>query len=131
LRLKNSLALLALSFIGCVTVPNVTVCSVAGYLSDCASTVGSTCAICAQTQTTVTSQLTFPQLLEFLEAQPATPTAPAHGAAIIISDADWSALETALEQACRELGPDCKTEVSQALNMMFKVRNRIQLKVKQ
>lgn len=92
--LLASLFVLVLS--GCVTVPNTTACTVAGTMS-----AG---AICAETLTDKTSDLTLAQLIEMLEA-----------GAIIQSADDWGKNKTALETACRELGSRCSYEVKKAI----------------
>ncbi len=108
------LSSLILAASGCVTVSNTRVCSVAGQAQ-----YG---AICAETLTSKTYDLTFDQLIDMLEAQPERPdpdhpgqVLPAHGAAIIQSSEDWGKNKTALEEACRELGARCSYEVKQAI----------------
>lgn len=91
--LQSTLALVLLS--SCVTVPNVKVCSVAGVM-----TAG---AICAETISGKTSEMDFNQLIDFLEPQ----QNPKRAGAVFMSSEDFNKVKTALEEACRELGPKC------------------------
>jgi len=103
-----SLLSLSLTVSSCVTLPNTKACSVAGTL------LGG--AICAETLTGVKSEMTFDEYMEFLEPQEApTPRA----GAICQSAEDWGKQKTALEQACRELGSNCKKETRQALEKLL------------
>lgn len=111
------LSILALSLSACVTVPNTKACAVKGILS-----AG---AICAETLTGLTSEMTFDEFLTFLEAQPDTSDPnhlgeirPGHAAAIVQSADDWNKQKTALEQACRELGNSCSYQIKEALARM-------------
>lgn len=94
----------------CVTVPNARTYAVAGKLSHGG--------IWAETQTPLTGDLTMDEFLDFLEAQDARPdpkdptkVLPAHGAAVCLTSDDFDKLQTALGQACRELGKRCSKEV--------------------
>lgn len=112
------LASFSLLISGCVTVvPNTRACTAAGPLS-----AGM---ICAETLSDKTSELTFDEAIEFLEAQPERPdpnepgaTLPARAGAICQSADDWNKQKTALEQACRRLGRKCSYEVRSALARM-------------
>lgn len=82
-------------------------------------------AICAETQTSRTFDLTLDQLIEMLEPQgerddPAHPgqKLPARAGAIIQSAEDYNKNKTALESACRELGSHCSYEIRQAIASM-------------
>lgn len=83
----------------CVTVPNTSACAVAGTI-----TAG---AICSETQTDKTWDITFDQLIAMLEA-----------GAIIQSADDWGKNKTALEQACRELGSRCSYDIQSQIERM-------------
>lgn len=76
-----------------MTIHNEKVCAVAGTVS-----AG---AICAETLSNKTSDLSFEQFLDFLEAS------SSHGAAVCMSAADFNTLKTDLELACRKLGSQC------------------------
>lgn len=102
---------------GCVTVPNVRICTAAGDLTSGA--------ICAETQTGKTSDMTLDQFIEFLEPQPERPdpdhpgqTLPARGGAICQSTDDFTREKTALEKACRELGSACSMEMRAAIQSL-------------
>jgi hypothetical protein len=88
----------------CVTVPNVTGCTVAGKLA-----AGM---ICAETQTGVTSELTLDQTVLFLEPS----QNPQRAGAICMSADDYAKEKQALEDACRQLGNNCSREAKQALS---------------
>ena len=91
------LSLFALALLSsCVTVPNVTACAVNGKML-----AG---ALCAGTNTGITSEMNLDELLTFIE-----PT-DKRGGAILMSAEDWNKMKTALEQACREIGNGCKYE---------------------
>ena len=98
----------------CVTVPNTTVCTVSGVLSD-----GS---ICAETLTGKKSELDIDKFLEFLTPQDERPdpdhpgqTLPKRAGAMCQSKEDWNKMKTALEQACRDLGLRCSYELKHAI----------------
>jgi hypothetical protein len=106
---------LALS--ACVTVPNTTVCTVSGVMADGA--------ICAETLTDKTSELTLTEWIDFLEPQPERPdpvhpgeTLPARAGAMCQSSEDWNKMKTALEQACRELGNRCSYQIKTAIRSL-------------
>jgi hypothetical protein len=122
----SSFVLLALN--GCVTIPNMRDCSVAGKLS--------TGMNCADTETPSTYQLDFRETVDFLEPQPERTCVPkfqgmnvcasdqTHGAlavlpkrsgAIMQSADDYAKRKSALEEACRVLGNRCSPEIQQAL----------------
>ncbi len=122
--LKSSLLLLALS--GCVTIHNYELCHLQGFLSKCIAS-GEVCGSCAETQTSNVRSMTFPQLLDFIEAQPERPdpdhpgqNLPQHGAAIMISAENYTKLKTDLEEACRQLGTFCSPEIKQLIVAMQK-----------
>lgn len=87
---------------GCVTVPDVRGCSVAGTLS-----AGG---ICAHNISTATEDLTFDEFLDFLSATPATDTAPEKGAAVCYSQNDDAKMKVVIETMCRMLGNKCSYE---------------------
>lgn len=121
-KLGQMLRLLFLSLFvsalsGCATIPNTTVCTVAGVFS-----AG---AICAETLTPNTSSMTLDEYLAFLEPQaerpdPANPgkTLPPRAGAMCQSADDWNAQKTALEQTCRLLGPRCSYQVKKAIKSL-------------
>lgn len=103
-KLLQSLLVLALLFSGCGTlVPNTRACTAAGSIASGA--------ICAETNTGKTSEMTFDEFLNFLEPQ----TNPERAGAICQSTEDWNKLKTALEQACRGLGKRCTYEIKSAI----------------
>ena len=95
--------------------PNTVACSAAGSLS-----AG---AICAETVTHKTSDLTFDEYISFLEPQPASSGLPARAGAICESPADWNAMATALEQECKALGGQCGPSIKEFIKS---VRNKAQ-----
>lgn len=108
-------ALTALS--ACVTVPNTTVCTVAGTMS-----AG---AICAETLTDHKTEMDLDTWIEFLEPQlersdPSDPAKvlPARAGALCQSAEDWNKQKTALEQACRMLGKRCSRELIAVIKKM-------------
>lgn len=112
-----SLFVTALLLEGCVTIPNTTDCTVAGLIQNGM--------ICAETNTSKTSQLTAKQMVEFLEPQPerpdpndATKTLPARAGATCQSSEDRKKIKDAIEEACRELGTHCTYEIKQAIEKM-------------
>lgn len=97
---------------------------------------------CANTNSAATNTLTFSELVEYINAAPSrtcqavpdmnicmsvddpawTPGGPlsdlpARGGAIIISAANFGAMKTAMELACRELGKRCTYEPGPALQV--------------
>ncbi len=96
----------------CVTIPNTMVCTAAGRLS-----VG---AICAETLTAKTSDMTFDQYIAFLEPQPAISGLPERSGALCQSSDDWNKMKTALEQACRELGAACSNDTKASIANLSK-----------
>lgn len=80
-------------------------------------------------------------MLDFMDAEPArtcvpvpnfqvcaddqttgTPVAlPARGAAIMMSAADWGAMKTALEVACRELGNSCSYAIKKQISALARI----------
>lgn len=118
------LSLFALTVLsGCVSikVPNTTACSVAGVLA-----AG---AICAETITGKTSDMTLDQFLDFLEPKAERPdpndpsaTIPGRAGAICQSAEDWGRIKTTLEQACRELGSKCSYELKAVIANMEVLR---------
>lgn len=108
-----SLSVLALLVSACGTttqIPNTMVCTSAGSLHNGA--------ICAETITGNTSDMTFEMFLDFLEPKEAGPFNPARSGAICQSSADWGKQKTALEQACRAMGARCSYEIKQILRNM-------------
>lgn len=101
---------------GCgLTVPNIKVCKVAGGI-----VAGADCIPIQAQNMSEMSQLTVGELIDFIEPRIAQPDPkdpkkiiPGHGAAILISAADWNRFETALEIACQKIG--CNFEVTKAI----------------
>jgi hypothetical protein len=116
-----SLCILTVLNISCATdgvvVPNTEACTVAGVIA-----AG---AICAETITGKTRDMSMDEFFDFLEPreeQP-DPTNPGHtlssrGGAICQSVDDWNSQKTALEIACRILGKNCTYEIKQAIEGM-------------
>jgi hypothetical protein len=121
-----SCAIVALSLTGatCIQVPNTRACSSAGSLLHGA--------ICAESLTGFRSDLTWREYNDMLEPQPERECVPVpgtticaeqppadgvpvqlpeRGGAICRSTDDENKIKTALEQACRKLGPACTYEV--------------------
>jgi hypothetical protein len=92
---------------GCATIPNTIVCTAAGTL-----TAG---AICAETLTNKTSEMSLDAYITFLEAQEESPGQPARAGAMCQSSEDWNKQKTVLEQLCRHMGPRCTYEIKQVL----------------
>lgn len=95
---------------GCVTIPNTRPCTVAGLLS-----AG---AICAETLTGKTSEITFDEVIDMITPRPASEGVPARAGAILLTTDDYNRMKTALDQACRELGTRCKREVKDTIEAM-------------
>lgn len=79
-------------------------------------------AICAETITGATSDMTFDDYIDFLVPKPERPdpdrpghTLPARAGAMCQSADDWNENMKALEQACRMLGSKCSPEAKQIL----------------
>ena len=99
-RWLSSFAIAALSS-GCVTIPNSESCSAAGSLARGA--------VCAESLTGKTRDMTFEEYLEFLEPN------EKRAGAVCQSAEDAGKVKTALEQACRMLGKRCTYEIQQAI----------------
>lgn len=89
---------------GCITVPETRACAVAGVMSAGAN--------CAYTLSGKTEELSLGEFLEFLE-----PTDD-RGPAICQSSDDFNKMKTALEQACKKLGPRCSYELRSDIKRM-------------
>ncbi len=113
LQLKRLLSLCVLLLGSCntitVSIPNVTDCSVAGKLSNGG--------FCAESNTSKITILSYDEYMAFLE-----PSAT-KGAAICQSSADYGALKTALDDACRAMGDGCTLEVKAQIKHMEGVLN--------
>lgn len=109
LFLSLFLTALLLSSCGHIQVPNTEFCTVAGTVS-----AG---AICAETITHKTRDMTFDEFLIFLE-----PT-DQRGGALCQSADDYNELKTTLEQACRLLGTRCSYEMKRTIQGMEKMLN--------
>lgn len=97
--MRKSLCLLFLStalLSGCVTVPNVRQCTVAGMLAAGMD--------CAETNTGAVSQLSLDETILFLEPN------ETRAGAVCISAVDRAREKDAMERACRLLGNKCKFE---------------------
>ena len=100
-----------------VQVPNVRKCSVRGLIRLGAN--------CAETNTGKTSELTYEELVDYIQALPERPDPanpgqmlPKKGAAIITSSLDAGAEKTAMEEACRALGSKCSYELQQSIKTL-------------
>ena len=91
----------------CVSIPDTTVCSVAGVMS-----AG---AVCVHTNNDQTHDMTLDEFIAFLKPVPATETTPARDGAKCMSAEDYTKQKTALEVACRELGRRCTYEMKEAI----------------
>lgn len=90
--------LITAPFSGCVTIPNVKQCTVAGFLAAGMD--------CSTTNTAVKSQMTLDETIGFLEPD----ELQGRSGAICISAADRAREKDALERACRLLGRKCSYE---------------------
>lgn len=99
-------AVLSLQLSGCVTVPDVRACSVAGVMSAGMN--------CAQTGSEATDEMDLSATLDFLEPQ----INPPRGGAICISSEDYERQSVALESACYKLGPWCSYEVRKNISQV-------------
>ena len=110
---KNWLDLLAITLFlngcGTVQIPNTEFCTVAGTIS-----AG---AICAETITHKTRDMTFDEFLEFIEPS------QNRGGALCQSAEDSAKLKTALEQACRLLGGRCSYEIRRTIATLRMLQN--------
>ena len=110
------LASVVLTVSGCVTVPNVRSCQVAGVLA-----AGM---ICAESQTGITSDMDLQQTIDFLEPQPERPdpantavTLPARAGAVCRSTDDERRMKETLEKLCRQMGTKCMPELRAAISL--------------
>lgn len=131
--LASSQIFLMLSCVPSVTVKDGNVCSVAGKLS-----AGG---VCAHLTTDATSDLTFLEMIDFLEAKqardcvpvPGFPVcaddqsqgAPAHlearGAAVVVSSDDFGELLKELKTLCRGVGDKCTFETRQKIDRLVRL----------
>ena len=114
---------------GCVSIAPYTLVSVKGDLSAGGGA--------APSNTTTTEDLSFSEMLDFIDAQPArtcvpvpglpvcaddqtkgVPVAlPARGGAIMMSSKDWTQLKTELQAACRMLKSACSYQTQALLGL--------------
>lgn len=90
-----SLLLFILTASGCVRIPNIRACSSLSTLADGAS--------CAETLTGKETEMTIDEYIIFLEPN----EEEARAGAVCMSAFDFKQYKTALELACRLLGPRC------------------------
>lgn len=97
-----------------IQVKDHTLCTVAGIFQGGMD--------CATDESGKVSELTFPQMIDFLEPQAERPDPnhpgqklPARAGAVCEPDLDFTDLKTALEQACTELKDRCTTAIKDAL----------------
>ena len=109
--MKKFLLLFPFAFLGCITIQNAQVCTVAGELSDGG--------ICSHLLTPDTESMSFDEYVSWLEPQPASSGIPARGGAICMSASDWGTLKTELEQACRELKGACSYKQAAAIRHLY------------
>ena len=127
------LGLCATFLSGCVTIPNIKACSVAGVMSAGMD--------CAQTGSDETSEMDLTETLDFLEPQPerldpkSGEKLPERGGAICIASADYERQSASLEQACAKMGFFCKKEVQKNMSLvngrMKKLKQRSLSKAKE
>lgn len=89
---------------------------------------------CIWTLSEEESELSFAQMVEFLEPVPehTTPEGvhiPERGAALCQSDADWTKLKTVLDQACLKLGKACSHEAQETIAQVSMQMDSLQKKV--
>lgn len=106
--------LLSGTLISCtsVVVPNTKMCVVAGVMIG-----GAQCAYSDPEDNRI-ENLSFEELVQLLEGTPASETAPAIEAALIIPAEDFKNLKTAMEQACQKLKAACSKETRQKLEQV-------------
>lgn len=108
---------IVLALNGCKTaaivVPDTEACTVAGVIA-----AG---AMCSNTVSTASRDMTMDQFFDWLEPVLDAPDVPGHGGAICESANDWNHKKTTLEQACRILGSSCTYEMHQMIDGMSKV----------
>lgn len=117
-RLLAILSIAALLLSGCKSIPikNKSYCAVAGVMQAGMN--------CAESLSTEKYELTFEEMIDFLEPQserkdPKTgKTLPARAGAICQSAEDATQSFTELDQACRALGSACSYEVKEVINKM-------------
>lgn len=115
LRLKCALFWYLALLSGCagVTTPNTRECTVAGIVQAGMD--------CAMTNTGEISEMTFEEMVEWLEPQPERvdpvtgKTLPARAGAVCRSDDDFTRQKIALEQACELLKSRCTPELKAAI----------------
>lgn len=99
-----------------IVVPNTEACTVAGI-------VGAG-AICAETVTGVTRDMTMDEFFDFLEPKEEHDDIPGRAGAVCQSADDWNDQKTALEMACRVLGKKCSYEIRQVVKNMKMLAQR-------
>lgn len=93
-----------------VVIPNTTACSAAGRLRHGA--------VCAESLTSHTYDMSYEAFLAFLEPRQATGSRPSRAGAICQSALDYSAQKTALEQLCALAKKRCTKEAKEAIEAM-------------
>lgn len=113
----NRISLILFAFMalsGCragkIIVPNTEACTVAGV-------VGAG-AICAETITGITRDMTVDEFFDFLEPKEEHDDVPGRAGAVCQTADDWNDQKTALEMACRILGKSCTYELKQVIKNM-------------
>ena len=101
------LSLCALTSCTKVEIPNITVCTVAGRLR-----AG---ALCAESLSYKTYNLSYEAFLRRLEPAAATKTEPARAGYMCMTATDFSRMKTALQQACVAMKKKCTYELQAAL----------------
>lgn len=88
-----------------VRVPNVRKCHVKDRLLYGAN--------CVDTNTGLTSELTYDEARSMIEYQPASPGNPGHAPGVFMTLEDAKAEAEALDEMCRALGDHCSLEAQQ------------------
>lgn len=105
---------------GHVVVPNTEACTAAGVIA-----AG---AICAETITGATRDMTVDEFFDFLEPKaepsPNPSNIPSRAGAVCQSSDDWNSQKTALEVSCRILGKNCTYELKQVIKNMSAISER-------
>jgi len=103
MRKLPSAALFLLLGTSCVTISNKEACTIPVSVLHGA--------ICAETLTPATREVSSVDHIEWLEPKDAVGGSPARAGAVCLSFDHYNAMQTELEQACRALGSNCKKAV--------------------
>lgn len=111
-----SMSLVLVSSCGSIKIENAEVCSVKSFLQDGM--------FCAETLTQNKRELTFDEMVEFLEPNQDT----MKGAALCMSLFQWNQMKTSLEQACELLDDRCTYNMKEHIQGLERIANETSLK---